>query len=95
MFLFQHAEADEAAEFPGEGALRGNFAGRFGLVEAWLVMTDYPEGQGQSARSPEELPAVWVPEIVSSTPELGSPAQGWSRGTAALGQLRLRHDQLS
>ena len=57
MFLFQHAEADEAAEFPGEGALRGNFAGRFGLVEAWLVMTDYPEGQGQPARPPEELPA--------------------------------------
>jgi hypothetical protein len=38
---------------------------------------------------------VWVPEIVSSTPELGIPVLGWSRGTAARGQLRLRHDQLS
>jgi hypothetical protein len=38
--------------------------------------------------------SLWVPEIVSSTPELGIAALGWSRGTAARGQLRLRHDRL-
>jgi hypothetical protein len=30
-------------------------------------------------------PTLWVPEIVSSTSELGIAALGWSRGTAARG----------
>ena len=39
--------------------------------------------------------ALWVPEIVSSAPELGLSAPGLVSGERQRGGLRLRHDQLS
>src|SRR5580704_283238 len=68
--FFQHAQADEPAELSGQVTLQDHFAGRLGLVETWLVMPDYPEGQRQPAGPPEELLAHlvyihWrVPELV-------------------------------
>ena len=58
--FFQHAQADEPAELVGQVSLPDHFAGRLGLVETWLVMPDYPEGQRQPARPPEELLAHLV-----------------------------------
>jgi|ERR1019366_1892010 hypothetical protein len=38
---------------------------------------------------------LWVPEILSSAPELGLSAPGLVSGERQRGGLRLRHDQLS
>ena len=62
-----------------------------GSMAAWLA--DWVTGSGSVLATDIDI-SVWVPEIVSSTPELGIPARGWSRGTAARGKLRLRHGQL-
>src|SRR5689334_19280458 len=53
--LLQHAEADEMAEFLGQVSLQDHLAGWFRLVETWLVMPGYPEGQRQPARPAEEF----------------------------------------
>jgi hypothetical protein len=59
LFL-EHAEADEPTEFFCRGSLQDHLTGWLGLVETWLVMPDYPKGQRQSARSPEEFLAYLV-----------------------------------
>src|SRR2546429_338879 len=53
--FIQHAEADEPAELLGQVSLQDHLAGWFRLVETWLVMPGYPEGQRQPARSSEEF----------------------------------------
>jgi hypothetical protein len=54
---FEHAEAAKAAKAAkllSQIPLQDHLARRLGLVEAWLVLSHYPQGQHQSARSPEE-----------------------------------------
>src|SRR5690242_20448386 len=73
LFL-EHAEADEAAELLGQVSLQDHLAGWFRLVETWLVMPGYPEGERQPARSSEEFLAycldvqrrVHMSELVST-----------------------------
>jgi hypothetical protein len=58
----------------------------------------FPHGAGVRhlrAGADDRHPRLWVPEIVSSAPELGLSAPGLVPGERQRGGLRLRHDQLS
>jgi hypothetical protein len=54
-FLVQHAQADQPAELVPQVSLQDYIARRLRLVEAWLLVADYPQGQCEPARPAEEL----------------------------------------
>lgn len=59
-FFFQHAEADQSAQFVAEITLQDHFTRWLGLEESRFVTLRDPQGKRQAAWPPEQLLAYFV-----------------------------------